>query len=99
MSSVMSISTQNFAEGKLVFKSNEELEDTVLRILEMNSYENMSIESFDMEVFEEGETCPKGCTSEFDFVHLVMKVSLERSGGKPPVEFWIHRDLEFPFDR
>ena len=99
MSSVMSINTQDFAEGKLVFNSNEELEENVLKILEMNSHENMSIESFGMRVFKKGETCPNGCTSEYDFVHLIMKVSLERSGGKPQVEFWIHRDLEFPFDR
>lgn len=99
MSSVFNVDTVRFSEGNLVFNDEVEIEKNVLTILNMNSYENMEIVEFDMSVHKKGETCPCGCTSEFDFVHLMMKISLERYGSKNPVEFWIHRDLEFPYDR
>ena len=99
MSSVFSINAVKFSEGDLVFNDEAEIENNVLAILNMNSYENMKIMSFDMTVHKKGEICPCGDTSEFDFVHLLMKISLERYGSKNQVEFWIHRDLEFPYDR
>lgn len=99
MSSVFNIDTMEFSKGDLVFSDEDEIENNVLTVLNMNSYENMDIMSFDMSVHNKGEICPSGCTSEFDFVHLLMKISLERYGSKNPVEFWIHRDLEFPYDR
>jgi len=99
MSSVFCIDTMKFSGGELVFNSESELENNVFVLLKMNSFENMEIMEFDMSIHKKGETCPSGCTSEFDFVHLLMKVSLERYGSKNPVKFWIHRDLEFPYDR
>jgi len=99
MSSVFGISAMEFSSGDLIFNDENELKDMVLDVLTMNSFENMTITEFEISVYGTGEECPCGCTSEFDFVHLLMKVSLERYGAKSPVEFWIHRDLEFPYDR
>jgi len=99
MSSVFGINAAEFSGGDLVFKDENTLKNTILGILNMNSFENMQILEFDISIHESGEICSCGCSSEFDFVHLLMKVSLERYGHADPVEFWIHRDLEFPYDR
>jgi len=99
MSSVFGINATEFSSGNLIFNDENELTDKVLNILMMNSFDNMIITEFEMSVYGKGEECPNGCSSEFDFVHLLMKVSLERYGANNPVEFWIHRDLEFPYDR
>ena len=99
MSSVFSIDAAEFSAGDLVINDERKLEDKVLSILRMNSYENMTITGFDMSAHKNREECPCGGTSEFNFVHLLMKVSLERYGSKNPVEFWIHRDLEIPYNR
>lgn len=99
MSSVFNINAVQFSDGNLVFRDEEELEEMVLGSLMLNSYEKMKIIGFDMKICQSGEECPCGCTSEYDFVHLLMKICLERYGNKDPIEFWIHRDLEFPYDR
>ena len=99
MSSVFSVDAAEFSGGDLVFKDEDFLKNRILQILNLNSFENMKILEFDASVHKSGEICQCGCTSQFDFVHLLMKVSLERYGEKEPVEFWIHRDLEFPYDR
>lgn len=99
MSSVFNIDTLKFSSGDLGFDSEDEIERDVLAILNLNSYENMEILEFELTIHKKGETCSCGYTSIFDFIHLMMKVSLERYGSKNPVEFWIHRDLEFPYDR
>ncbi len=99
MSSVFNIDAGEFSGGNLVFKGEEELKLQVYNAIIMNTYENMEILEFDMSVHKKGEYCPNGGTSDYDFVHLLMKISLERYGDKNPVEFWIHRDLEFPYDR
>lgn len=99
MSSVFSIDAVEFSGGDLVFKNDGSLKNRALEILNMNSYDNMEIIEFDVSTHKAGETCSCGSTSDFDFVHLLMKVSLERYGIADPVEFWIHRDIEFPYDR
>ena len=99
MSSVFGIDACEFSSGNLVFRNDNEIEQGVLEVLNMNAYENMEIIAFDLSVHNKGEVCPNGGTSSHDFVHLLMKVSLRRYGSKEPVEFWIHRDLEFPYDR
>jgi len=99
MSSVFGINANEFSRGDLIFDNQNEIEDRVLALLNMNAYENMEIKSFEVSIHEGGETCQNGCTSSYDFVHLLMKVSLKRFGSENPVEFWIHRDLEFPYDR
>ena len=99
MSSIFSIDTCDFSDGNLIIKSEQDLENKVYEILNMNSFDNIEILEFDMSVHKGGEACTAGGISTHDFVHLLMKVSLERYGSKNPVEFWIHRDLELPYDR
>lgn len=99
MSSVFGINANEFSRGGLEFNNEKEIEDRILDLLNMNAYENMEITAFEVSVHEGGATCPKGGSSAYDFVHLLMKVSLKRYGSEEPVEFWIHRDLEFPYDR
>lgn len=99
MSSVFSIDAIKYSENELVFGNLALLEDRVYEVISMNSYESMKIEEFEMAIHEGGDICSCGCTSQFMFVHLLMKVLLERYGNKENVEFYIHRDLEFPVDR
>ncbi|MFO7612239.1 MAG: hypothetical protein R6W99_07135 [Clostridia bacterium] len=99
MSSVFSIDSEKFSEKKLVFGGGEELEEIVYGCIEVNGIDGMGISEFEMSVHEKGGYCNCGGSSSYDFVHLLMKVTLERYGNRGVVEFYIHRDIEFPYGR
>lgn len=99
MSSVMDINTGEFSGGRLVFADDGEIEKRTSELLMMNSFENMEILEYSVSYHQSGEICPSGNSSGHDFIHLLMKVSLERLNDREPVEFWVHRDIEFPYDR
>ncbi|MBN2557337.1 MAG: hypothetical protein JXB33_01135 [Clostridia bacterium] len=99
MSSVFGIDPGKFSEKKLIFGDEEELEAIVYGCIGANGISGMEITEFDMSVHEKGGYCDCGGSSSYDFIHLLMKISLERYGNRGVVEFYIHRDIEFPYGR
>lgn len=94
MSSVMGINTNELSEGNLSFENSDRLEDRILTTLESNEPGNVEIAIQEVSVLGGGQICTGGGHSDYDYVHLLIKVSMERY-NKEKLEFYIHRDIEF----
>ncbi len=94
MSSVMGINANELSEGVLEFENSQSLEDRISSTLDSNEPGNVEIAIQEVTVLEGGRSCACGGYSDYDYVHLLMKVSMERY-NKEELEFYIHRDIEF----
>jgi|GEM_PF-1828380 len=99
MSSVGSLDAVMLASGDIGFKSSSCLEEKIEDALFLNERDDITIIDSDISIHEKGETCPLGSTSDYDFVHMLIKVSMKRIYGNDTIEFYIHRDVEIPYTR
>lgn len=94
MSSVMGINANELSGGNLAFENTDNLEDRILKTLESNELGSVRINVQEVSVLEGGQVCSCGGYSDYDYVHLLINVIMERY-DKKKIEFYIHRDIEF----
>lgn len=95
MSAYWEIDDESLASGDIIFPDDESLENKIHEYLEENTPAGIKIKECDAGVHEAGERCELGNTSQYDFIHLLVKVTFRRINGDR-VQFYIHRDVEIP---
>lgn len=94
MSTASYVETGELSEGRIRFKSPEKLKDGIEAGLE-DAPPNIETSVLEVAVIEEGGTCAAGGCSQYDFIHILIKVSIPGFDGRP-IEFFVHRDVEYP---
>jgi hypothetical protein len=94
MSTAAYIETSELSAGRIGFKSPEELTKGIEAGLG-DAPPKIDTTVLEVTVIEGGGTCSAGGGSQYDFIHILMGVSIPGFDGKP-IEFFVHRDVEYP---
>lgn len=96
MTAYQEINAEILASGDIGFSSAGYIEDRIVHSLEENKIEGIKINKCDVTIHTVGETCRLGNTSQYDFIHLLLKITVKRIHDSSRVQFYIHRDVEIP---
>jgi hypothetical protein len=96
MAAFQEIDANKLSSGDIGFSMVSELENRIIHSLEENTINGVKIKDCDVSIHSGGESCELGNTSQYDFIHLLIKVTVRRINENSRVQFYIHRDVEIP---
>ncbi len=96
MTAFQEIDAGSLSSGDIEFSMEGNLENRIIHSLEENLVKGIKIKDCDASVHSGGEKCRLGNTSQYDFIHLLLKVTVKRINKSGRVPFYIHRDIEIP---
>lgn len=96
MTAIQAIDVDALSSGEVGIIMSPELRRNIMDIISDNSPGSVEILDYEINSHKSGEICSMGNTSDSEFLHILLSVSVKRMHNEESIQFYIHRDVEIP---